>query len=365
MASSNDDQSSAPSHIIAENLHLKETVETLRNVIQEYTLKYKEKEIQLENEFQHKECQYQAQIESLEQKISEYKSNIGALNKTALYHQQTLSELSSQLSQTQEHDNHAIQKLKATVSDQQNEIKRLQNEIDHQNTILNQQQYSIASLQEKLKLYELLVPAITRTESSTLPFNVPHFSKSSHGRSVIGSNTPRDKVLRQLQLQASQRSIQAKSGHVTSAEYLSKNSSDTQNLSQLSTAQNLVSITEDTAIAKYHMHRFKTSGVFEYTADVDMNSKLNSRLYEKSMQDQDTETNVAGQYGMSLDVPTTNLAASRSMSEFDDQRHDDGNNHQPRPRLTPIISNKVLLRYSCMIRIIRYSHLNMTICLGT
>ena len=36
--------------ISAENVHLKESNETLRNIIKDYTVKYKEKEIELTNE---------------------------------------------------------------------------------------------------------------------------------------------------------------------------------------------------------------------------------------------------------------------------------------------------------------------------
>ena len=61
-------------HSDAEKQHLLQTIEILRNLTKDYTLKYKEKEIELTNKFKQKEAQYLFQIESLKQQINGYES---------------------------------------------------------------------------------------------------------------------------------------------------------------------------------------------------------------------------------------------------------------------------------------------------
>ena len=139
----------------AEKQHLLQTIETLKNLTKDYSLKYKEKEIELTNKFIQKEEEYLSKIESLKHQLTGQQSQMQVLKIDSI--SKSLSGAQSLIDQNKEY-NQQIQSIKQKLSQQKSMNDELKQQLRDQKQIntsitkqLKDKKSEIQSLKESLK----------------------------------------------------------------------------------------------------------------------------------------------------------------------------------------------------------------------
>ena len=191
----------------AENDHLRQLNETLRNMTKQYTTKYKERELELTRQFKKKEDKYISQIEQLEQDIKFYTSQMNKMTQEILHIRRRETQTSS--NQTNQHHKQ-LQTLNGELFNKDVIIQQLKQELDDENRICEGLREKLASneseieiLREKLQSMHImpttnlthpisstmLVPAVNDKYTSSLETPRKRGSSQFTNNTMLGYNT--------------------------------------------------------------------------------------------------------------------------------------------------------------------------------
>ena len=183
----------------AEKQHLLQTVETLKSLTKDYSLKYKEKEIELTNKFLQKEKEYLSDIESLKHKLTGQQSEMQVLKNDSI--NKLRSEARSLIDQNKEYLQQ-IQSIKHKLSQQKSMSDEIERQLRDQKQIntsitkqLNDKKLEIHDLNEKLKVEMNRPRPMSRNVSSAVEIPLAKYDTlelmtepSATSRSRVGSN---------------------------------------------------------------------------------------------------------------------------------------------------------------------------------